>query len=188
MIEPPLRVEPLGPQHDRAAFSCGEPSLDDYLRRFAGQDERLDLTRCFVLVHEKAPARILGYYTLSTASIVPEKAPGKVGKVKRYREIGALLLGRLAIDRREQGKGLGRKLLLHVLIHVARLGKEAGFALILVDPLNEKAATFYRTFGFAPLPGERRMYLMLKDIRTTLKALGGDRFDPFSPPSSSGAS
>jgi len=171
VIEPPLRVEPLGPHHDRASFSCGKPSLDDYLRRFAGQDERLDLTRCFVLVHRDEPARILGYYTLSAAALVPQKAPGKLGKVRRYREIGALLLGRFAIDRRAQGRGLGRRLLLHVLLHAARLGEEAGFALVLVDPLDEEAAAFYRKFGFAPLPGERRMYLLLKDLRATLAAL-----------------
>ena len=170
MIELPLRVEPLGPHHDRASFSSGEPSLDEYIRRFAGQDTRLNLTRCFVLVHEDEPQRILGYYTLSAASVVPRKAPGKLAKVRRYPEIGALLLGRFAIDRRFQGRGLGRNLLLHVLVHVAALGEEAGFALLLVDPLDEEAEAFYRKFGFAPLPGERRMYLLLKDLRATLEA------------------
>jgi len=173
VIEPPLRVEPLGPHHDRASFSSGKPSLDEYFRHFAGQDERLDLTRCFVLVHEDEPKRVLGYYTLSAASIVPRKAPGKLAKVRRYPEIGALLLGRFAIDRRFQGRGLGRKLLLHVLFHTAALGKEAGFALLLVDPLDEEAEAFYRKFGFAPLPGERRMYLLLKDLRATLRAFEG---------------
>jgi len=67
VIKPPLRVEPLGPYHDRASFSSGKSSLDDYLRHFAGQDERLDLTRCFVLVHEDEPKRVLGYYALSAA-------------------------------------------------------------------------------------------------------------------------
>jgi len=124
-----------------------------------GQDERLDLTRCFVLVHEDEPERILGYCTLSAVSIVPRRAPGGLAKIRRYSEIGALLLGRFAIDRRFQGRGLGRKLLLHVLFRVASLSEEAGFALLLVDPLDEEAEAFYRKFGFAPLPGERRMYL-----------------------------
>jgi len=174
VIEPPLRVEPLGRHHDRAAFSCGKRSLDEYLRRFAGQGKRLDLTRCFVLVNEEAPTRILGYYTLAAASIVPGKGPGRVRRLKRYPQIGALLLGRFAIDRHAQGGGLGRKLLLHVLTHAARLGNETGFHLILVDPIDEQAAAFYRRFGFTFLPGERRMYLTLKDILATLAAIDGD--------------
>ena len=80
-------------------------------------------------------------------------APGKLARVRRYPEIGALLLGRFAIDRRFQGKGLGRKLLLHVLFHVAALNEETGFALLLVDSLDEEAKAFYRRFGFALLPG-----------------------------------
>ena len=83
MIAPPYYVEPLG-DHNRAAFSCGQPSLDRYIREIAGQDLRQDLSRCRVLVHESEPVRILGYYTLSNSSIVPQAGPPSTRKVRRY--------------------------------------------------------------------------------------------------------
>ncbi|RIH81227.1 Acetyltransferase (GNAT) domain protein [Meiothermus luteus] len=170
MIEAPYRIEPLGSHHDRAAFTCGKPELDRYLREVVSQDRRLSLSRCFVLVHQDEPARILGYYTLSNAALRPEAAPGKLARVRRYDQIGALLLGRFALDINQQGRGLGRRMLLHMLQHAARLEEESGFALVLVDSMDKEATTFYRKFGFQPLPGTpQRMYLLLKDLRATLQ-------------------
>ena len=70
MIPEPFRVEPLGKHHDRAAFSCGVTELDTYLQRYVGQDQRRNLTRCFVLIKLDEPQRILGYYTLSNAAVL----------------------------------------------------------------------------------------------------------------------
>jgi GNAT superfamily N-acetyltransferase len=166
VITPPYRVEALA-QHDRTAFTCGKPSLDSYIHNIVGQDLREDLSRCFVLVYQDQPQTILGYYTLANAGIAPKDGPARSQKVKRYPQIGALLLGRFAIDQGQQGKGLGRQLLLHILQHVANLSAETGFQLLLVDPLDNEAATFYKKFGFEPLPNEARMYMLLKDLRAT---------------------
>ena len=171
MIALPYRVEPLG-DHDRATFSCGKPSLDRYIREVAGQDQREDLSRCFVLIEETLPRRILGYYTLSNSSIAPQAGPPRTQKVRRYAEVGAVLLGRFALDVSQQGRGLGRRLLIHILMHVSRLGEESGFQLLLVDPLDDEAAAFYGSFGFTPLPTETRMYMLLKDLRATLNSIG----------------
>ncbi len=166
MIPEPYRIEPLGKHHDRAAFSCGAEELDVYLRRFVSQDHRRNLTRCFVLVNRNQPERILGYYTLSNAAVA--RANDATDPVRSpYPEIPALLLGRLAVDESLQGRGWGRRLLLHVLLHAGRLSEESGFALILVDPIDDRAASFYARFGFKPLSGNERMYLRLKDIRKT---------------------
>jgi GNAT superfamily N-acetyltransferase len=169
VIALPYQVEALA-NHDRTSFSCGKASLDKYLREVVGQDTREDLSRCFVLIYTEQPQRILGYYTLANAGITPQQGPARSQKVKRYPQIGALLLGRFAIDQNEQGKGLGRTLLLHILQHVARLGEESGFQLLLVDPLDNEATAFYKKFGFAALPNEKRMYMFLKDLRSTLAA------------------
>ena len=166
MISDPYRIEPLGKHHDRAAFSCGVEELNDYLQRFVGQDQRRNLARCFVLVNKNQPERILGYYTLSNAAVVqtgdaasPVRSP--------YPELPALLIGRLAVDKNLQGRGWGRLLLLFVLSHASRLSEDSGFALVLVGPIDERAAGFYARFGFRPLSSDRRMYLRLKDIRKT---------------------
>ena len=166
MIRPPFRVEPLGKQHDRAAFSCGVRELDEYLRSYAGQDQKRDLARCFVLIHEDDPGAIIAYYTLTNAAITRDTAPGDLRSP--YPEVPALLIGRLAVDRSHQRRGWGRRLLLHVLLHVARLSEESGFALVLVDPISQDAAGFYERFGFKNLPGAERMYLRVKDLRKTL--------------------
>ena len=171
MIPEPYRIEPLGKHHDRAAFSCGVEELDEYLRRFVGQDHRRDPTRCFVLVHPDRSEQILGYYTLSNAAVA-RAGDGNDPVRSPYPEIPALLIGRLAVGQNVQGQGWGRRLVLHVLLHASRLSEESGFALVLVDPIDDRATEFYRRFGFQNLPGDRRMYLRLKDVRKTLERLG----------------
>jgi ribosomal protein S18 acetylase RimI-like enzyme len=170
VIALPYKVEALTTQ-DRANFSCGKASLDKYLKETVGQDTREDLSRCFVLIHIDEPQRILGYYTLANAGIAPQQGPARSQKVKRYPQIGALLLGRFAIDQSQQGQGLGRKLLLHILQHIATLSEESGFQLLLVDPLDDEAKAFYEKFGFSVLPSDTRMYMLLKDLRATLASL-----------------
>lgn len=171
MIYPPYRVELLG-KHDRNGFECGKDSLDRNLREIVGQDTRQNLSRCFVLVHEVQPNTILGYYTLSNGGITPDQGPPATQRVRRYSQVGTLLLGRFAIDQSQQGKGMGRKLLLHIMSHVVRLSTETGFQLLLVDPLDHMASEFYRRFGFVALPGESRMYMQLANLRATLENLG----------------
>jgi GNAT superfamily N-acetyltransferase len=92
---------PLTRSHDRNAFDCGDDDLNTYLRRYARQNHESGGAKCFVAVERAAPSRILGFYTLSPASIEFSRAPS----VPVYR------LGRLAIDRGVQGRGLGGRLL-----------------------------------------------------------------------------
>jgi len=166
VIPEPFRIELLSEHHDRSTFSCGVAELDEYLRRFAGQDQRRDLTRCFVLVKQSELRRILGYYTLSNAAVV-RSGNSDDPLTSPYPEIPALLIGRLAVDQSLQGLGWGRRLLLHILQHAQRLSDESGFALMLVDPFDERAARFYAHFGFHPLGDGHRMYMRMKDVRAT---------------------
>ena len=161
---PGYRVEPLG-SHDRTLFSCGKPPLDTYLRTQVGQDRKRDLTRCYVLVSDAEPQRILGYYTLSSAAVTSSVLPQ--GHRLPYTEVPCLLLGRLARDESVRGTGLGRGLLLHVLSETARLADEVGIFALLVDALDEEAAGYYRSWDFSALEGSR-LFLTVKDIRAAL--------------------
>lgn len=157
-------IAPLGPQHDRKQFACGEPSLDDYIQRQAGQDVKRDLAACFVLSERDSAANI-GYYTLSASSVEFSDLPTTLAKKSgRYAHIPAVLLGRLAVDRQYQGQGMSGLLLVDALRRIAKV--EIGVKLVIVDALNDSAASYYEHYGFTrfeDLP--MRLYLPTATIR-----------------------
>src|SRR5580698_4769248 len=137
MQSAPFRMEPLGSAHDRSIFQCGEEILDRYLQTQATQDIRRRMANCFVAV-EVATGRIAAYYTLSAASIPMVDLPAEETKrLPRYPTLPAVRIGRLAVDRAFQGRGLGAALLADA-AHRAAHSDIAGFTL-LVDAKNEKA-------------------------------------------------
>jgi GNAT superfamily N-acetyltransferase len=161
-----LRVEPLADHHDRRNFECGEALLDRYLHEQAGQDERRNVAACFVLVEPSAPSEVLGYYTLSTHALELTDLPEHVARRRpRYGLVPTVLLGRLAVDRRHQGRGLGTFLLYDALGRALELRRRAGVWAVVVDALDERAATFCRGQEFEPLPGDPlRLYLPLRRV------------------------
>ena len=162
MNEPSFVVEPLDPHHDRASFSCGEPSLDRYIRRQASQDARRRVARVFVASGEP-PGRIAGYYTLSAASFERENLPAEVARRLPHYPVPAAVIGRLAVDLRSQGSGLGEVLLLDAAQRVVRAGDTLGVYAIVVDALHDRAGAFYERYGFTPFPSlPRRLYLPLR--------------------------
>ncbi|MDD9997874.1 MAG: GNAT family N-acetyltransferase [Rhodospirillaceae bacterium] len=162
MDKAPLKVEPLGPHHDRASFSCGEPSLDRYIRRQASQDARRRVARVFV-APGCPPGRIAGYYTLSAASFERDDLPAATaGRLPHY-PVPAAVIGRLAVDLRSQGSGLGEILLLDAVRRVVRAGDALGVYAVVVDALHERASAFYERYGFMPFPSRPlRLYLPLR--------------------------
>lgn len=142
-------VELLHPKrHDRAAFTCGEPSLDAYLREKAGQHHREGVSTTHVLVDDAAPERILGYYTLSAAQLLlTDLLEHDRKRLPRY-PVPAVRMGRLAVSLDEQGKGHGEYLLAHAVARCLDLRRQLGVRVLLVDALHEKAARFYRAYGF----------------------------------------
>lgn len=157
-----FRVEPLGPGHDRTAFSCGKPSLDRYFRSQAGQDVRRHLTAVFVLLGPDGA--VAGYYTLSSTAIGLAELPAEtVRRLPRYPLIPATLLGRLAIDRRYRGQGHGRFLLADALFRAVR-SEIASFA-IVVDAKDAEACGFYLRESFLPFPGQpMKLFRPMADI------------------------
>lgn len=153
---------PLGPEVDRTAFACGETALDDYLQRHASQDIKRGVARVFVASLADQPQQIVGYYTLSAASVAAQTLPeARRKKLPRY-PVPVALLGRLAVSQQAQGAGLGGVLLADACKRVAAASQTLAVAAIVVDAKNERAAAFYKHFGFTELPGQPGRWMLPK--------------------------
>jgi GNAT superfamily N-acetyltransferase len=158
-----LRVEALGPHHDRSRFASGVEPLDRYFRSQAGQDARKNMAAPFVLV--LPDGAVGGYYTLSATGVKLIELPADITrKLPKYPLVPATLLGRLAVDRRQQGKGYGRFLLADALYRAAR-SEIASFAMI-VDAKDDGARRFYERESFLALPDQpMKLFRPMADIR-----------------------
>ncbi len=156
-----LVVEPLGRHHDRAAFSCGNPSLDLYLRRQAGQDVRRRVARVFVARGDE-PSRILGFYTLSALSIEGTGLPAAMARKLPRHPLPAALVGRLAVDLSHQGRRIGSCLLVDALQRTLAASETIAVFAMVVDAIDDSAKAFYASFGFeAFLDRPMRLFLPL---------------------------
>lgn len=153
-----IQIEPLSSAHDRSSFASGSEPLDRYLREQASQDIKRRVATCFVAV-EIGDSRVAGYYTLAAAGVALSNLSEEVAKkLPRYPVVPAALLGRLAISKDWQGKGLGSALVADALLRTART--ELGVFAMLVDAKDEAACRFYEHFGFKRLiDHERRLML-----------------------------
>ena len=157
-------------KHDRAAFSCGEPSLDSYIKRQASQDMKRGAAAAYVLTVGD-DNRVTGYYTLSANRVLLKGVTeGDQKKLARCPETPACLIGRLAVDETYKKRGLGGFLLQHALKRALEQSQGLGIALVIVDALNENAQRFYEKYGFELLASndERRLYLPVKTIANSL--------------------
>lgn len=142
---------PLDPSRHRTdEFACGVERLDAWLRAYAGQGQKRDAARTFVVADEAE--RVVAYYTLVAAQLEHSTATDAVrrGMSKRF-PIPVVLLARLAVDRSQQGTGLGGALLADAMRRSVRAADEVGIRAVVVDALDESAAGFYRRFGFEAL-------------------------------------
>lgn len=170
MAEARYAVAPLGREHDRAAFSCGVPALDRYLRQQAGQDIRHNVAAVFVMVDLAEPNRIVGYYTISACGIDPATLPPEfTRRLPRYPHLPALLLGRLAIDRQFRGQGFGAGLLHKALSGCLDLRQRLGALAVVVDAKDDAARSFYERHGFQPFQDQPyRLFIPMSAIAKSL--------------------
>lgn len=160
---PDLKVEALNQTHDRARFTCGVESLDRYLKTQATQDVRRKASSVFVLVFQDAPEHILGYFTLSSFGVDRGEVPEALRKdLPRYPRAGATLIGRLAIDKSQQGQGLGSMLLFAAIRRAVANASIVGSSMIVVDALDESVAGFYERNGFVRLLDSMRLILPMR--------------------------
>lgn len=160
------RIERLAKSHDRSRFSCGVPALDDYLARFARQNQASGIAKTFVAVAQDDPSRVLGYYAVSAGAIDRENLPEQAARRFPGFPIPVARLARLAVDQPFQGKGLGEDLLLDALNRVLRASTDIGIAAVLLEAKHEKARRFYARYEFESLPDQPlALWLPLPAIR-----------------------
>lgn len=162
--KPRFVIEPLGPKHDRAAFSCGVEALDAYLHKQAGQDLKKRAAVPFVITPDGKT--IAGYYTLSQYAVQLDAIPPEVAKkLPKYPVVPATLLGRLAVSSAFRGQGLGAVLLMDALYRTLLHSREVASAGVVVDAKDAAALAFYRKYGFLELPKvERRLFLPMGTV------------------------
>lgn len=135
-------------------FQCGREALDDYIHRYASQDVRRNVARVFVATPEDDPKQLAGFFTLSAGSVGCSSLPSALArKLPRY-PIPVALIGRLAVSRKFQGKGLGSLLLADACQKVLHASAMLAVAGIIVDAKDDEAISFYGHFGFIPLQGQ----------------------------------
>jgi GNAT superfamily N-acetyltransferase len=165
-LETPYRFEPFGEQHKplRDSFTCGERALEEYLKTRARREMDHRIAVVYVLL-DTVGGRIAGYYTLSSLSIeLPEDMRKGLPKYPRY---PATLIGRLAVDERYQGQGLGKRILLDALGRALAGSRAVASYAVIADAKDEQAEAFYSRYGFLPLPSadaERRLFLPMHTI------------------------
>lgn len=160
-----FRIEPLGKKHDRAAFSCGNAPLDQYLKTQAAQAIEKNLAAIFVLTPDGVT--IAGYYALSSYVIKLNEIPEAIAKkLTRMPEVPATLIGRLATHVDFRGKGLGKVLLVDALKKALENSAHVGSWAVVVDAKDNKALEFYRKYGFIVFPTRAdRLFLPMDTIR-----------------------
>ncbi|MFB3880177.1 MAG: GNAT family N-acetyltransferase [Armatimonadota bacterium] len=158
----PLSIELLDKSvHDRTDFDCGAAELNDYLRFTARQHVDKGYAQVWVAVSGPGSPHVIGYYALSMTSLAPDELPRRVA----VRKVPALLLGRLAVDRRHQGQKIGARLLMSAQHNALLVSQQVGVHALVVDALDDHAAAFYRKYGFEELTtGPLRLFKTIKDI------------------------
>lgn len=141
------REEGLARSHERKAFDCGEPTLNNYLVRYARQNHESGGAKTFVAVPPDSPSRILGYYSLSPASVEYGRTPELLRRGLGHYEIPVFRLGRLAVDISMQGNGLGGQLLISAGLRCMAVAAQVGGTALLIDAKNERAANWYASYG-----------------------------------------
>jgi predicted N-acetyltransferase YhbS len=159
-----FRTEPLSPIHRVERFDCGEAALDDYLKKHALQSQAAGAARTNVVAMD---GQVIGYYSLSAGSVDATAAnPRLIKGLPRNQPVPIVLLGRLAVDRAQQGRGLGTLLLRDAVLRFLQAAEIIGARALLIHAKNDKLAQFYSRFGFEPLPtNPLHVALLFKDAR-----------------------
>jgi GNAT superfamily N-acetyltransferase len=142
-IRPP---EKLSATHDLSDFDSGEPVLDEWLRQRALHNEASGASRTYVVCVGKT---VVGYYTLAVGAVAHAEAPGRM-KRNRPDPLPVMVIGRLAVDKNVQRRGIGKGLLRDAVLRTVQAAEIAGIRAILVHAISEPAKRFYEGCGFTP--------------------------------------
>jgi GNAT superfamily N-acetyltransferase len=155
------------------SFDCGQPHLNEFIRKYARQDQRRMLGVTYVAVCCNDPNRVIGYYTLANTSVPRHGLPHEILKgMPKYQSLPAILLGRLAIDRHHQKKRLGELLLSRCFENCLLLAQVSGARYLIAD-VKESAVTWYERYNFRkiagnPNPDSTKMFVDLKVVSASI--------------------
>lgn len=159
-------------RHDRSGFDSGDPGLDEWLRRYAGQNRQRDTAATWVIADTSS--RVVAYASLSMTAVDRSTAPQALAR-QAPEMVPALLLGRLAVDRLVTRRGVGRSLVAHVLATAIGLNEAAACRAVVVTALNTEARRWWERLGFMSFdpddPVDRDLYLLTASIEATLRHL-----------------
>lgn len=155
-------VEKLRFDHETEAFDCGKAELNRFLHRFAFVNQRANTAQTYVVCRG---TQVVGYYSLTVGQADHRDAPTRISQGIARHPIPLMILARLAVDRREQGKRLGAALLKDALLRCAAAADIAGIRALFVHAKDEEATAFYRHFNFQPSPTDpHHLFLLMKDL------------------------
>ncbi len=165
--------EPIAKRHNREAFDCGEEALNQFLRHHARKSHDLGGAKTFLAIDDLDGETILGFYSLSPASIAFARTPEIARRGLARHDVPAFRLARLAVDQRAQGRGLGGQLLLAAGRRCLLAASEVGGVALLIDAKSDEAARWYSRFGaVALMDAPLSLLLPLATIEAALKAAG----------------
>jgi len=171
MTVPTWHEEPIEKRHDRAGFDCGDGDLNGFLQLHARKSHEKGGAKTFLAIDDTDNTKILGFYSLSPASIAYERTPEIVKRGLARYEVPVFRLGRLAVDKSVQGEGLGGQLLLAAGRRGLYVAAEAGGVALLIDAKNERVANWYASYGAVPLlDAPLSLLLPFKTIHAALAA------------------
>ena len=157
--------ERLASDHDLSGFDSGTPVLDDWLRRRALTNQESEASRTYVI---RAGGPVVGYYALAAGAVAQAGATGRARR-NMPDPVPVMVIGRLAIDSRHQGRGLGRALLRDAILRTLRAAEIAGIRAMLVHAISDDARRFYERCGFRPSPLDpMTLMITLEDARRQL--------------------
>lgn len=160
----PFRIEKLQRTHAVEKFTCGQPDLDRFLIRHALQAQQMNSSQTYVGLSDQT---IIGFYTIVAGEVRHTDAPERVVKGMPRHPIPLLVLARLAVHNKWQGRGIGAGLLLDALGRTLQVADIIGVRALAVHAKDSSATEFYRHFGFVPsLTDDRHLFMLIKDIRT----------------------
>lgn len=154
---------PLEDGHDTSSFDCGVEALNTFLKRYAGQTQKREGARTYVVLDAK---RIVAYYTIVFGGIDWQDAPEHVRKGLGKYPIPIMMLGRLGVDKGYAGKGLGNSLLLDALHRALAASEIAGLRAVVVDAKDDAAKRFYEKRGFRAWPADaNRLFVTIPELK-----------------------
>lgn len=159
-----MNIEPLGREHDRRRFDCGDSEVNRFLKEGALQDQERRLSRSCVLIDDEFdPKRIIGFHTLLITAVSQESIPNDRPSIRR--KIPVILIGQIGVDLDFQGLGYGDLLLTDIEIRTSKVAETVGIRSLMLDARSERLAAWYERRDFERFPDSLRMFKSVQSIR-----------------------